>query len=56
MGAPTRVRDHSWSADDAKRATKAVELEAHIKRVVDTAPPLTAEQRDRLALLLRPHQ
>jgi hypothetical protein len=25
-----------------------------IKRIVDSAPPLTAEQRDKLALLLRP--
>jgi hypothetical protein len=26
----------------------------HIKRVVDDWPPLTAEQRDKLALLLQP--
>ena len=29
------------------------QLEDHIRRVVDAAPPLTAEQRDKLALLLR---
>jgi hypothetical protein len=29
------------------------QLEDHIRRVVEAAPPLTAEQRDRLALLLR---
>jgi hypothetical protein len=29
-------------------------LAEYIKRVVDSAPPLTAEQRDKLALLLRP--
>ncbi len=28
--------------------------EDYIKRLVDTAPPLTDEQRDRLAVLLRP--
>lgn len=36
-----------------KRDLKADKLAAHIARVVDTLPPLTAEQRDRLALLLR---
>ena len=39
---------------DAKRDLEAVKLEDHIRRVVDQAPPLTAEQRDRLATLLRP--
>jgi hypothetical protein len=29
------------------------QLEDHIRRVVDAAPPLTAEQREKLALLLR---
>lgn len=34
--------------------TRRVEqLEERIRRVVDAAPPLTAEQRDKLALLLR---
>ncbi|MDP9434941.1 MAG: hypothetical protein M3P93_07010 [Actinomycetota bacterium] len=32
---------------------KADRLAAYIQRVVDGAPPLTAEQRDRLALLLK---
>ncbi len=32
---------------------KADRLAAYIQRVVDEAPPLTAHQRDRLALLLR---
>ena len=27
-------------------------LEEHVRRVVEAAPPLTAEQRDKLALLL----
>jgi hypothetical protein len=30
----------------------AKHLEDHVRRVVDAAPPLTAEQRDKLALLL----
>jgi hypothetical protein len=29
------------------------QLEEHIRRVIESAPPLTAEQRDQLALLLR---
>jgi hypothetical protein len=37
------------------RAELAAEgLAEHIKRVVDAAPPLTAAQRERLALLLNP--
>jgi hypothetical protein len=39
---------------DAARELKTARLEDHIRRVVDSAPPLTAEQRDRLAVLLRP--
>jgi hypothetical protein len=34
--------------------TPAARLEDYIKRTVDAAPPLTAEQRDRLAALLPP--
>jgi hypothetical protein len=41
-----------------ERATKAAyashSLDSYIKRIVDRAPELTAEQRDRLASLLRP--
>lgn len=32
---------------------RAQRLAEHIKKIVDAAPPLTPEQRDRLALLLR---
>jgi hypothetical protein len=39
---------------DARRNMRTESLAAHIARVVAEAPPLTAEQRDRLALLLRP--
>jgi len=38
---------------DARRQLKAEHLAAYIKKTVDEAPPLTPEQRDRLALLLR---
>lgn len=31
-------------------------LEEHIRRTVEQAPPLTAEQRDRLAMLLTGHR
>ena len=38
----------------ARRTLRTERLADYIKRTVDAAPPLTAEQRDRLALLLRP--
>lgn len=38
---------------DLRRQLKAEQLADYIKRTVDAAPPLTPEQRDRLALLLR---
>lgn len=55
IGALSRSR----TADDpdlvnARRDLKAARLAAYIKKVVDDAPPLTDEQRDRLAVLLRP--
>lgn len=37
---------------DARRDLRAARLADYITRTVDAAPPLTAEQRDRLALLL----
>lgn len=39
---------------DARRNMRAARAEDYIKRLVDSAPPLNDEQRDRLALLLRP--
>lgn len=55
IGALSRSR----AADDpdlieARRDLHAARLAEHIKRVVDSAPPLTPEQRDRLSALLRP--
>lgn len=38
---------------DARRDLRAAGLAEHIAKVVAEAPPLTAEQRDRLAVLLR---
>ena len=38
---------------DARRNLRAERLAVHIAKVVAEAPPLTAEQRDRLAVLLR---
>ena len=39
--------------EDARRDYYAVALEDHIRQVVDRAPSLTADQRSRLARLLR---
>ena len=38
---------------EARQDHKALTLEEHIRRVVDEAPKLRPEQRDRLASLLR---
>jgi len=38
---------------NARRELKAARIEEYVRRVVDTAPALSDEQRDRLALLLR---
>ena len=38
----------------ARRELAEANLEQHIREVVDAAPPLTAAQRERLALLLNP--
>jgi hypothetical protein len=39
---------------DAQRDLRTVKTAEYIRRIVDAAPPLTAEQRTRLAELLRP--
>ncbi|MHC9294186.1 hypothetical protein ACRCUN_17115 [Mycobacterium sp. LTG2003] len=38
---------------EAKRNLAALSLEDYVRRVVASAPPLTDEQRDRIAALLR---
>lgn len=47
-----RANPHA-DTTELRRRLKAERLEDYIARTVDEAPPLTAEQRDRLALLLR---
>ena len=45
-----------WNRPDSDalaRDLAAARIADYVKRVVDAAPPLTPEQRDRLALLLR---
>ncbi len=39
--------------EQARRELAEAKLAPYIQRVVDEAPPLSPEQRDRLALLLR---
>ena len=48
------IKKHDPSADvtDLRRQLRAERLEDYIKRTVDEAPPLTAEQRLRLAGIL----
>lgn len=55
LAALTRHRPPSDPAViDAGRDLAAANLATYIARVVASAPPLTPEQRDRLARLLRP--
>lgn len=52
-GVAVRLGHH----DEAQRLDteiRTAKLEDYIRRVVDAAPPLTDEQRDRIAALLRP--
>ncbi len=54
---PPTARDHERFREMQRRSAKARSVrraEDYIRRLVDTAPPLTDEQRDRLAILLRP--
>jgi hypothetical protein len=37
---------------DLRRDLRAAELEEHVRRIVDATPPLTPEQRDKIAALL----
>lgn len=62
MASWTKTRSqiaHAKKADPAadvtelRRQLRAERLEEHIRKVVDEAPPLTAEQRERLAAILR---
>lgn len=52
LGAATKTGDPA-QIEDARRNLHAAVLEQHIRAAVDSAPPLTAAQREKLALLLR---
>lgn len=52
LGAERRYRpdeDHT----ELEREVKALALKQYVKKVVDSAPPLTAAQIDRIAAVLR---
>ena len=51
--ATAKRRDPDADVTELRRQLRAERLEEYIRRTVDAAPPLTAEQRDRLAALLR---
>ncbi len=56
MPSPTAVDDREHYRAMQRRSAKARTVNAverRIRELVDSAPPLTDEQRDRLALLLR---
>lgn len=51
--AHAKRRDPDADTTELRRQLKAERLEVHIAKTVAEWPPLTPEQRDRLALLLR---
>lgn len=51
--ASTRYGVNDATVEDLKRELKAETLADYIRALVDQAPALTVEQRERLALLLR---
>lgn len=53
LAVATRRRDPEQIAN-ARRDLAAEKLAQYVARTVADAPPLTAEQRDRIAALLRP--
>ncbi len=53
VAALRRHRPNDPKTHELSTACKADRLAQHIRRVVDFAPPLSATQRDRLAVLLR---
>jgi hypothetical protein len=48
-----RPREAGQYDDSASADGQEADLDAYIVRLLDAAPPLTSEQRDTLALLLR---
>lgn len=55
LGVATRRAD-PVAIDAARQALAAAKLEAYVAKVIAIAPPLSPEQRDRLALLFRPEK
>lgn len=53
IAAEKRHGQQSAEVTDLHRNIKAEALERHIREAVEAAPPLTADQRDKLAVLLR---
>lgn len=49
----SRHRPKSRELVDARRDLAAIKIEQFIRKTVDSAPPLTIEQRERLATILR---
>ncbi len=54
IAAATRWGNKSTQIKDIQRDLAAERLESYIARVVAEAPPLSPEQLDRIAVLLRP--
>lgn len=52
LGVATKARDEQ-AANDARRDLAAAKIAQYVRRVVDEAPPLTSDQLDRLAAILR---
>lgn len=48
-----RRHDPTADVEDLQAEMPAAKIEAYIRRAVASAPPLTAEQRDRLAAIFR---
>jgi hypothetical protein len=53
--AAIKARQPDPCADPAAHQRDDDDLDAYIKEMIATAPPLTSEQRDKLALLLHRH-
>ena len=47
------VEERSAALENARRASRYKFAQDRIRKIVDAAPPFTAEQRDKLAVLLR---
>lgn len=51
----SKLDDPQWRRERARKAARArTTVDAHIRALVDAAPPLTGAQRAKLAALLAP--